>query len=90
MNEHHHDHPDIGCLEAIEGLYELLDGEVADPARAAEIEAHIAHCQSCYSRAEIERAITARIRRLHQQSGDGGTQPPEHLRQRLRDLLDKL
>jgi len=90
MNQHHHDHPDIGCLEAIEGLYALLDGEVSDASRVAEIEAHIAHCKSCFSRAEIERVITQRIRHLNQATAGADSRAPGRLQQRLRDLLDDL
>ena len=75
---------EIGCLESIEALYAYLDGEIRDPAELARIEHHLSHCQSCYSRAELER-------RLSQRLGAGGRQrAPEDLQRRLRALLDKL
>ncbi len=83
-----HDHDstpeEIGCLESIEALYAYLDGEIRDPAELAKIEHHLSHCQSCFSRAELER-------RLSQRLGTGGTpRAPEALQHRLRTLLDKL
>jgi anti-sigma factor (TIGR02949 family) len=90
MSHGHHDHPDIGCIEAIEGLYALLDGELSDPATVAQVEAHVAHCKSCFSRAQIERVITAKIRALHDQPEADTTHAPEHLQNRLRDLLKDL
>ena len=62
--DHHHSHEsDIGCLEAIEGLYAWLDKEIDDEDSIREIEEHIRHCQSCYSRAEMEKVLTERIRK---------------------------
>ena len=52
----------IGCLEAIEGLYAWLDGELDDAVTLESIEQHIGHCHSCYSRAQIEKILTVRIR----------------------------
>lgn len=74
---------EIGCLEAIEGLYAYLDGEIDDPETMAKIEHHLGHCRSCYSRTGLERALTERIRN----SAKG--QAPERLQHRLRDLIDK-
>jgi anti-sigma factor (TIGR02949 family) len=62
--DHHPSHEsDIGCLEAIEGLYAWLDNEIDDADSIREIEEHIRHCQSCYSRAEMEKALTEHIRK---------------------------
>lgn len=78
-----HDH-DIGCLEAIEGLYAWLDGELDDAATVAHIEAHIRHCQSCYSRAEVERLLNEKLR-----NSEPEEQAPERLRQRLDSLMKR-
>ena len=75
---------EIGCLQAIESLYAYLDGELDDPQTVANVEHHLGHCRSCYSRTELERALTARMRRL------GGARASEGLQTRLRELLDKL
>jgi len=75
---------DIGCLEAIEALYAWLDGEITDSDSIAEIERHVAHCHSCYSRAEMERALSAHIRK------QSARQAPDELKTRLRKLLAQL
>ena len=77
-----HDHEEIGCLEAIEWLYAWLDAEL-DDASIRQLERHIAHCQSCYSRQEMERALTERIRQ------SSGKPASPQLRDRLNRLLDE-
>jgi anti-sigma factor (TIGR02949 family) len=73
---------EIGCLEAIEALYAYLDGEVHDPQSLARIEHHLGHCRSCFSRMEIERALTAHVRKSRR------SRAPAALQARLRNLLD--
>lgn len=75
---------EIGCLESIETLYAYLDGEVRNPADLAKIEHHLGHCRSCYSRAELERRLSGRLR------SSGALKAPDALRDRLKDLLGKL
>jgi anti-sigma factor (TIGR02949 family) len=75
---------DIGCLESIEALYAYLDGEIRDPDELAKLEEHVRHCSSCYSRAEMERRLTGRLR------ATAAVQAPESLQQRLNSLLGKL
>ncbi len=78
-------HPDeIGCLEAIETLYAYLDGELADGDSIAKVEQHLSHCESCYSRAELERKLTSHLRQSSR------LKAPEALQGRLRSLLVKL
>ena len=79
---------DIGCLEAIDSLYAYLDGELDDSLTIAEVEKHIGHCQHCYSRAEMEKILTARIRKSTQESLPG--EAPEALRKRLHLLMRQL
>jgi anti-sigma factor (TIGR02949 family) len=74
----------IDCLEAMDSLYAWLDGELADQDVLARFEAHLDHCRTCYSRAEMEKELNRRIR----QSGAG--EAPASLQHRLRDLIDKL
>jgi anti-sigma factor (TIGR02949 family) len=83
MSKDHSHHPDIGCLAALEAFYAYLDGELDDPDSIADFEHHMSHCRSCFSRAEIERALTDRLRESGQSSA------PDALRSRLRNLLDK-
>ena len=78
-----HQHEDIGCLEAIEAFYAYLDGELDDPKSIAEFEHHMSHCRSCYSRADIEKMLTQRIRKSARSSA------PDGLQTRLRKLMDE-
>ena len=79
---HAHDGDDIGCLQAIELFHAYLDGEL-DPVSTAEIEHHLDHCRGCYSRAEFEGLLTARLRAVAAETA------PEGLRTRLRRLMDE-
>jgi anti-sigma factor (TIGR02949 family) len=74
---------DIGCIEAINGLYAYLDGEMDDPKAIAEIEHHLGHCRNCFSRIELERALSERLKRSRKD------QTPEKLQNRLRNLIDR-
>jgi len=74
---------DIGCLEALEAFYAYLDGELDNPESIANFEHHMSHCRSCFSRAEMERALTAHIQKSSK------SRAPDALRSRLRDLIDK-
>ncbi len=74
---------EIGCLEAIESLYAYLDHEIHDPEKLARIEHHLGHCRSCYSRKEMERLLTQRLKREAESSA------PETLQARLRALMEK-
>ena len=73
---------DIGCLEAINGLYAYLDGEMDDKESIAKIEHHMGHCRNCYSRIELETALTERIKK------SAKNEVPKKLRERLRNLMD--
>jgi len=75
---------EIDCLEAIDNLYAYLDGEIQDPEIIARFEAHLDHCHTCYSRTEMEKALNDRM------EASAEKEVPESLRNRLRDLIDKL
>jgi anti-sigma factor (TIGR02949 family) len=79
--DHAHAHDDIGCIEAIEALYAYLDGEL-DETSYEEFERHMAHCRSCYSRAQVERALSQRLKRENREKA------PSELQSRLRKLMD--
>mgnify|MGYP001818667560 CR=1 FL=1 len=81
-----HEH-DIGCLEAIEGLYAWLDKELENPDSISSIEEHIRHCESCYSRAEVEKLLTERIRRAEGPQAAG--KAPAALKSRMKKLIDQ-
>jgi anti-sigma factor (TIGR02949 family) len=82
VKEHEHTHEDIGCLEAIETLYAYLDGELGDEISIEQVEKHMAHCRSCYSRKDVERALTEHIRRSQRETA------PLALQGRLKKLMD--
>lgn len=75
---------EIDCLEAIGHLYAYLDGELKDKVRISQIEEHLDHCKSCYSRSQMEIAINNRLETMDE------TDPPETLQNRLRNVIDKL
>jgi len=75
---------DIDCLEAINGMYAYLDGEMNDQAELARFEQHLQHCCSCYTRRELEDALSRRIRE------EAKDKPSEKLKDRLRNLIGKL
>jgi len=83
---------DIGCLEAIESLYAWLDNELDNAEMAAKLEYHISHCKSCWSRAEMEKALTDHIKRSvgNQAETDDSTRIPKSLQTRLGELIRKL
>jgi anti-sigma factor (TIGR02949 family) len=74
---------DIGCLSAIEAFYSYLDGELDDPESIADFEHHLAHCRSCFSRIEMEKALNKRIRAAAKRES------PEDLRDRVSKLMEK-
>ena len=76
-------HEDIGCLSAIEAFYSYLDGELSDPKSIADFEDHMGHCRSCFSRAEVGKLLTERMRE------SGNSQAPGNLRNRIRRLMDE-
>ena len=76
-------HDDIGCLAAIEAFYAYLDGELHDPRSIEDFERHMAHCRSCFTRAELEGLLNERLRELARHRA------PDRLKTRLRDLINR-
>ena len=70
------------CEEVITHLLSYLDGEM-DAAKRADIDRHLQDCRDCYSRAEFEKALRAKVRDL------GGEKAPAALHARLKALLDQ-
>ena len=83
MTGQDHKHDDIGCLEAIEALYAYLDGEL-DGVSIEHVEKHMEHCRSCYSRRDVERALTEHLQRT------GKAKAPASTQARLKKLIDNL
>ncbi len=80
MNRRRDKHVQIACEEVIAHLFAYLDAET-DDRRRSDIEHHLEECRSCYSRAEFEKALRARVRQL------GDMQAPAALRRRVNALL---
>jgi anti-sigma factor (TIGR02949 family) len=83
---------DIDCMEAIESLYAWLDNELEDAEITSNLEHHLNHCKSCWSRAEMEKALTEHIKRSAgaQDKAGESRQRPKSLQTRLDGLLKKL
>jgi len=77
-----HEVEDIDCIEAVNLLYAYMDGEIEDKETKAKYEHHLVHCRSCYSRMELEKALTDRIKAAAE------THAPEKLQHKLRKLID--
>lgn len=76
-------HDDIGCLTALDMFYAYLDGELSDPRDIEDFEKHLEHCRSCFTRAELERLLTDRLKKL------GRHRAPERLHSRVSKLMDE-
>ena len=83
-HKHNHDIDEIECLEAIDSLYAYLDGELTDETSLAKLKKHLNHCNSCYTRSELEGVISERIKI------NGKEKTPESLINRLDELMDNL
>ena len=69
----------VSCEEVIERLFEFLDRELdAESERA--VERHLADCRACFSRAEFERRLRAKIAEAAE------AQAPAALRLRIRQI----
>lgn len=55
----------IDCEEALRRVFELIDHELDDHEREA-MERHIQACKSCFSRADFERRLKARLGELRE------------------------
>lgn len=75
---------EIDCLEAFDHLYAYLNGELTNQVDLVNIEHHLSHCKSCFSRAQMERELNQRIKE------SGKSEMPKSLQNRLRDLMDEL
>ncbi|MDI5934540.1 MULTISPECIES: anti-sigma factor family protein [Halomonas] len=70
------------CEEVIERLFDYLDREL-DHRQADDIERHLSRCRDCFTRAEFEKRLRARV------EAAGTVKAPTRLRHRIRDLLDQ-
>jgi anti-sigma factor (TIGR02949 family) len=80
---HNHNHkPGMSCEEVLQQLLAYLDREI-DAESAALIDRHLDACRGCFSRAEFERNLKARVRAA------GDKPAPGRLRARIKDIVDK-
>jgi anti-sigma factor (TIGR02949 family) len=70
----------LSCEEVIGKLLEYLDREL-DAAAEPAVERHLETCRGCFSRAEFERRLRARV------AETGDVKAPESLRRRMRALV---
>lgn len=77
MNAEH-----ITCEEVMERLFELLDGEL-EHGLSDRIHDHLERCRDCFTRAEFEKRLRARINEAAE------VEAPERLRRRLRRVVDE-
>ena len=82
-DNHNHEVEDIDCTEAIDKLYAYLDGELVDVDAVSKLEHHLEHCHSCFTRSQVESAITGKMKDA------GRNQTPDTLKNRLREMIDK-
>jgi len=74
---------DIDCTEAIDNLYAYLDNEIEDIESVRKLEHHLEHCHSCFTRSQVETALTSRLQK------ETDKKVPESLEKRLRDMIEK-
>jgi len=70
------------CAEALEKLYDFLDGELPE-ASGAEIAAHLEQCRECWPQFNFERLFLDRLAA----AGERG-EPSPKLAERIRGILD--
>lgn len=71
----------LSCPEALERLFEYLDGELETPT-ASQVRAHMEKCRRCYPRLQFETAFMEALTRAR-----AGEEPPRDLRNRVVDAL---
>lgn len=72
----------ITCMEALEKVYEYLDGELDEETRK-DVGHHFSVCQRCYPHLRLEERF---LELLHQSKGDEVKAPP-HLKAQILELL---
>jgi anti-sigma factor (TIGR02949 family) len=73
----------ISCQEALERLYEYLDGELT-PESADEVQRHIEVCDACYPEVRFTTEFRDAIRR----AAHGQPTVPDRLRRKVGELLE--
>ena len=71
----------LDCEEVLRVMFAYVDGELS-VTESAEVDAHLERCRSCFSRAEFERRLKARIA----DTADRSVRP--EFERRIRTLID--
>lgn len=74
----------ISCQEALERLYEYLDGELT-PESAEEVRRHVKICDACYP----EVSFTTEFRDALHRAARGQPVSPDSLRKKVGELLEQ-
>ena len=75
------DKPESDCGHMLERVYQFLDHEL-DTASSDEIREHLARCEPCLDRYDVEQAVKTLVSR-----SCGGDKAPSHLRSKVLGLL---
>ena len=81
MTDRHAESADPECAHALDRIYEFLDQEL-DSASGDAIRAHLAACEPCLDRFDVEQAVKTLVHRTC-----GGEQAPSHLRAKVLSQL---
>ncbi|WP_022729058.1 zf-HC2 domain-containing protein [Fodinicurvata sediminis] len=73
---------DLRCEEVIDKLLEYLDRELDRDTEDA-LAQHMETCRACFSRAEFERRLRARVRDISE------AKAPDSLRQRIHAIMER-
>ena len=72
----------LSCEEVMAELFAYLDRELNDDLKAT-IDEHLQRCRDCFTRAEFEKRLRAKITQA------ATVKAPERLQRRIRYLLDR-
>jgi len=73
----------VGCQEALDRIYELLDGEL-DTLSHDEVEEHFRVCRRCYPHLAMERSFREAVQRALSSQG-----APARVRDRVLEILSR-
>lgn len=73
----------ISCDEALEYLFEYLDGELEDPTEE-QVARHFDICRRCFPRLNFEKAFRDALRQVRR-----GERAPERVKQQVHQLLSQ-
>jgi mycothiol system anti-sigma-R factor len=72
----------LTCEEVLKHLFAYIDKEL-DVETSAEIDRHLEQCRGCFSRADFERKLKAKL------AETASSEAPERVRNRVKALIEK-